>query len=1483
MVRPLPAAGLLAAVVLTLSLSAADGLPLSPNPANSADAAETLSGGPYALTGAKEEAPSSETLVSSTLAGLTLAPAGITVTAANEPPTLSATGGNPTFVEDGAAVDLFSGVSISTIELGQTIIEIKLTVSGLADGANEILTVEGTALTLTDGTSLTTGANALGVSVSVAGAIATVTIGSVGGLSPANAQTMVDGLSYRNTSQAPTTTQRVVTLTSIRDSGGTADGGTDTTALSISSTVSITAVNDAPVITVPVSIAVNEDATTALTGISYADVDAGSGTMTATFSVGSGTLAATSSGGVTVSGSGTGTLTLSGSIANLNAFVAGGGATFTTSLNNTSNVVLTVSIADNGNSGSGGNLSDADTVTLLVTAVNDPPVNSVPPTQTVDQDAALIFSSGNGNLISISDVDAGGGTVRVTLTASNGLITLAGTAGLSFIVGSGSNDGTMTFEGTISDINIALNGLIFSPTPGYYGSASLQIVTNDLGLSGSGGAQTDSDTIAITVNSLNPLVVSVSSINADGVYGIGAMITITIDFNQTVVVNTSGGTPKLLLETGVVDRTASFVSGSGTSTLAFSYTVQAGDLSADLDYQSTSALSLDGATIRSISSDDAILTLPVPGGASSIAGQRDIVIDGVAPVVTSVSVPANGTYVAGQNLDFTVNFNEAVIVNTAGGTPRLGITLDSGAVFASYLGGSGSSALVFRYTVQAGDADADGIEIGVLQANGGTLRDAAANDADLTLNGVPSTAGILVDTSAPLVTSVVVPADGTYTAGQNLDFTVNFSEAVIVNTAGGTPRLGITLDSGVVFASYLGGSGSSALVFRYTVQAGDADADGIAIGTLQANGGTLRDAAANDADLTLNGVPSTAGVLVDTSAPVVTSMSVPADGTYVAGQNLDFTVNFNEAVIIDTGGGTPRLGITLDSGVVFAPYLSGSGSSALVFRYTVQAGDADADGIAIGVLDANGGTLRDAAANDADLTLNGVPSTTGIRIDTGAPSVTSVDVPADATYTAGQNLDFTVNFNEAVIIDTGGGTPRLGITLDSGVVFAPYLSGSGSSALVFRYTVQAGDADADGIAIGVLDANGGTLRDAAANDADLTLNGVPSTTGIRIDTGAPSVTSVDVPADATYTAGQNLDFTVNFSEAVIVSTAGGTPRLTVTLDTGVVFAPYLSGSGSSALVFRYTVQNGDADADGIAIGVLQANGGTLRDGASNDADLTLNGVPSTAGIRIDTGAPSVTSVDVPADGTYTAGQNLDFTVNFNEAVIVNTAGGTPRLSVVLDSGTVFASFVSGSGSNALLFRYTVAVPDEDHNGIVLNALDANGATLRDTVGNDALLALNGVPSTAGVLVDASPLVVISVTLPSPGIYGSGQTLGFTIHFNKIVIVDTTGGVPSLDLIIGSKAVQALYAGGSGSSALLFQYVIAVDDADEDGIEVTSLSANGATFTDAAGNGTSPTISPVESDSGIIIAAVADVPTADEWALILLALALAAFGFLRMKA
>ncbi|MGS2762863.1 MBG domain-containing protein, partial [Sinomicrobium sp. M5D2P9] len=560
---------------------------------------------------------------------------------------------------------------------------------------------------------------------------------------------------------------------SINDNGNTGAGGGNNVFLGTVN-IDITAVNDAPVVVAPSTIAVNEDTPTALTGISFSDVDAGNADVTATLSVDSGTFSATSGGGVTVTGSGTGGMILLGSIADLNTFIASGGVSFTTAPDATANVTLTVVINDGGNTGLGGAKQDITTVTLMVTAVNDAPVNTVPGSQTVDQDHALIFSTGNGNAISVADADAGNGTIRVTLVAVNGLITLSGSTGLSFIEGSDTASATTIFEGTIAAINSAFDGMFFMPSGGFSGAASLQIITNDLGLTGSGGAQEDDDIIAITVNSVNPVISGVQANNPDGTYKIGDVITVTVAFDQAVTVHTAGGTPGLLLETGSVDRQAIYVSGSGSNTLTFHYTVQAGDISPDLDYTSTAALALNGATIQNASGDDAVLTLPAVGGANSIAGQHDIAIDGVAPAVTSVHVPANGYYQHNDVLTFTLNLNENVIVNTGSGIPYLELTIGAVIHQAAYVSGSGTQALTFTYTVQPDDKDLDGIALGsTLVLNGGSINDAAGNNAEPTLNNIAPTNNIFVYSTVP---SVILSG----TPGTNTPFTltITFSEAV---------------------------------------------------------------------------------------------------------------------------------------------------------------------------------------------------------------------------------------------------------------------------------------------------------------------------------------------------------------------------------------------------------------------------------------------------------------------------------------------------------------------------------------------------------------------------------------------------------------------------------------------------------------------------------------------------------------------------------
>src|SRR5207247_114424 len=118
-----------------------------------------------------------------------------------------------------------------------------------------------------------------------------------------------------------------------------------------------------------------------------------------------------------------------------------------------------------------------------------------------DEDTPLVFSSGNGNAIVVNDVDAA--SVRVTLSVTNGTLTLSGVSGLTFSAGDGTGDATMTFIGSLASINAALEGMSFNPALNYFGPATFSITTNDQGASGAGGPLSVSNTVGITVNSVN--------------------------------------------------------------------------------------------------------------------------------------------------------------------------------------------------------------------------------------------------------------------------------------------------------------------------------------------------------------------------------------------------------------------------------------------------------------------------------------------------------------------------------------------------------------------------------------------------------------------------------------------------------------------------------------------------------------------------------------------------------------------------------------------------------------------------------------------------------------------------------------------------------------------------------------------------------------------------------------------------------------------
>ena len=433
-------------------------------------------------------------------------------------------------------------------------------------------------------------------------------------------------------------------------------------------------------------------------------------------------------------------------------------------------------------------------------------------------------------------LDIGGSPRNATYMSGNATSSLL----FNYTVLPGDNDDDLGYGSTaaLSGDLRDLDGRLADPTLPPPGSP--------LSLSGSSG---------IAFDTTGPRVLSVTSPNATGTYGINDTIRIGVEFDEPLAVDTTGGSPTLELYTaGVANRSATHVPGpDGGNSLLFEYTVQEGDASSRLDYTGTSALSLSGAAVADMLGNAwSPETLPPPGGEGSLAAMSALAVDGNPPGVASVSSPnASGAYGAGRTILVNVTFDEPVEVS---GAPRIALdTGGTGGGAAVYASGSGGASLLFAYTVRAGDST-PGLRYASESAlsPGGGIADLAGNAAGLGLPApgpLPGTGDIVLDTSAPRVANVTsATPDGEYGTGSRIEVSVNFDERVW--HSGDAPALSLNVSGSPTAAAYTSGSGTQSLVFGYTVMSGDM-ADDLDYHGTGALSGDIADAAGNAANRTL--------------------------------------------------------------------------------------------------------------------------------------------------------------------------------------------------------------------------------------------------------------------------------------------------------------------------------------------------------------------------------------------------------------------------------------------------------------------------------------------------------------------------------------------------------------------------------------------------------------------------------------------------------
>ena len=365
-----------------------------------------------------------------------------------------------------------------------------------------------------------------------------------------------------------------------------------------------------------------------------------------------------------------------------------------------------------------------------------------------------------------------------------------------------------------------------------------------------------------------------------------------------------------------------------------------------------------------------------------------------------------------------------------------------------------------------------------------------------------------------------------------------------------------------------------------------------------------------------------------------------------------------------------------------------------------------------------------------------------------AVAVTSTPVLETDTYGAGERIEVTVTFSEAVnattdtdfVLSVGGTDTR-----------APVLDGSGTTTLVFSYTVRASDEDDNGIWIGNQDRTlvgdrmglpqaGAITSVATSTAADLTHSGLGTDADHKVD-GSRSIVLVAVSSTPmletdTYGAGETIRFTVTFSSGVSI---GGSPVFRFSLgNLGLgrqVDAAYESGAGSAALVFGYTVVSSDEDDDGIWIGhqgqtlVGTHQTGTITIVATSEAAAgiehdalgvlsghkvdgsrtTGNNAPvftSSASLSVEenTDFATVVAVDNDTDDditgyAITGGTDQDFFENVTSAGVLSF-DEVPNFEDPQDSGTdntyvVTVQATSGTGTREMTATQTITVTVTD--------------------------------------------------------------------------------------------------------------------------------------------------------------------------------------------
>lgn len=412
-------------------------------------------------------------------------------------------------------------------------------------------------------------------------------------------------------------------------------------------------------------------------------------------------------------------------------------------------------------------------------------------------------------------------------------------------------------------------------------------------------------------------------------------------------------------------------------------------------------------------------------------------------------------------------------------------------------------------------------------------------------------------------------------------------------------------------------------------------------------------------------------IVIDRTAPTISSVAGPANATYKPTQALTFSLATSETVTVT---GTPRLALTIGSTTRYANYASGSNTRTLLFTYTVatSSSDIDSDGIAVSTtLDLNSGTIVDLASNAMSSLTFSAPTLTSVLVaqPPGAPTIdaiTSSSGQISITFTAGitngaaiTNYEYSTNngVNWTTRSPVATTSPITVSGLSNGTVYNVRLRAINSAGTSDSSTAVSATPTAVVVAGG---SNISTSYGTAASSSQFTASGgtSPYTFTLSSTPTGVSISGGVVTASATTNAGtytQNVIATDSGSQSgtkqIVITVGQVTPTITIELTGGAT-----SAALGSAITITATVSQ--AGSVNFKIGGSTISG--CSSVSSSGGSATCSWTPAALGGVV------LTAVLTPTDSTNYANAtttDLNITVvNGVTTVSLSLAGGVTTVA-----------------------------------------------------------------------------------------------------------------------------------------------------------------------------------------------------------------------------